>query len=99
MAQPTFNHTRADGPFDPCPECKALMTPKQLEALRKDQEVVKKIEVEEAETTCDKCGKEFPDSGAFLLHMGIQHKETVRDLLNLPAFRQAVLDEEEPPKN
>jgi hypothetical protein len=24
---PTFNHTRSDGPFDPCPECAALMSP------------------------------------------------------------------------
>lgn len=33
---PTFNHTRSDGPFDPCPECAALMGPASREALYRD---------------------------------------------------------------
>ena len=31
--EPVFNHTRADGPFDPCPICLLLMSKKQLRTL------------------------------------------------------------------
>lgn len=34
--QPAFNHTREDGPFDPCPACLPLMTQKDLVALVED---------------------------------------------------------------
>lgn len=33
---PTFNHTRADGPLDPCPLCLPLMSREQLVALVRD---------------------------------------------------------------
>lgn len=33
---PSFNHTRADGPFDPCPECLERMSRDSLLALAKD---------------------------------------------------------------
>ena len=33
---PTFNHTRADGPFDPCPSCLVMMDGASLIALVKD---------------------------------------------------------------
>jgi len=33
---PTFNHTRSDGPFDPCPACAALMSPAAREPLYRD---------------------------------------------------------------
>lgn len=33
---PTFNHTRGDGLYDPCPICLERMTRKQLVALVKD---------------------------------------------------------------
>lgn len=35
--RPAFNHTRADGPFDPCPECLELMNKAELIALAKDR--------------------------------------------------------------
>ena len=34
--RPTFNHTRGDGEFNPCPECLRLMTREQLIALVDD---------------------------------------------------------------
>lgn len=36
MTIPTFNHTRADGPFDPCPICLEQMSRADLIALVKD---------------------------------------------------------------
>jgi hypothetical protein len=36
VSRPSFNHTRADGPFDPCPECLALMDAVQLRDLVHD---------------------------------------------------------------
>lgn len=36
-AMPTFNHTRYDGPSDPCPLCEAAMSAEALEALHKDR--------------------------------------------------------------
>jgi hypothetical protein len=33
VQRPTFNHTRADGPFEPCVECLQRMTREQLIAL------------------------------------------------------------------
>lgn len=33
----SFNHTRGDGPFDPCPLCLTRMTPRQLSALREHE--------------------------------------------------------------
>ena len=35
-AFPTFNHTRGDGPMDPCPECLALLSREQLLAYVQD---------------------------------------------------------------
>ncbi len=37
MKRPAYNHTRADGPYDPCPECKALMTSAELAELERSQ--------------------------------------------------------------
>lgn len=34
---PAFNHTRADGPFDPCPLCLEVLSRDALLALAKDQ--------------------------------------------------------------
>lgn len=34
---PYFNHTRADGPFEPCPLCLEKMSREQLLALAKDK--------------------------------------------------------------
>lgn len=34
--EPTFNHTRGDGPFNPCPQCLQLMSHSQLIALVED---------------------------------------------------------------
>ena len=34
--RPTFNHTRGDGPFDPCPQCLVLMSREDLIALVRD---------------------------------------------------------------
>ena len=36
VARPTFNHSRSDGPFDPCPECLARMTRSELCELVRD---------------------------------------------------------------
>jgi hypothetical protein len=36
-ARPTFNHSRSDGPFDPCPICLELMDRKSLLQLIKDR--------------------------------------------------------------
>jgi hypothetical protein len=35
-AKPTYNHSRADGPFMPCPECLRRMPRKDLIALAED---------------------------------------------------------------
>jgi hypothetical protein len=37
MKKPTYNHTRADGPFDPCPECAKLQSPAEKEARAADK--------------------------------------------------------------
>jgi hypothetical protein len=34
--RPSFNHTRADGPADPCPECLSLMRPPEVAAFVTD---------------------------------------------------------------
>lgn len=34
--KPTYNHSRGDGPFDPCPECLKLMRKKALRELVRD---------------------------------------------------------------
>ncbi len=39
--QPSFNHTRADGPFEPCTECLQRMTREQLIALVLDMRAVR----------------------------------------------------------
>lgn len=36
--QPTYNHSRADGPFDPCPICAKVMGIKAAIALALDNE-------------------------------------------------------------
>ena len=36
--QPSYNHTRADGPFDPCPQCLDLMPRAALIACIKDMQ-------------------------------------------------------------
>lgn len=41
---PTFNHSRADGPYDPCPKCLRKMTREQLIALVSDlQETIRDL--------------------------------------------------------
>jgi len=35
-ARPSFNHTRADGPFSPCPACLEVMSAADLRALVRD---------------------------------------------------------------
>ena len=45
---PTFNHTRSDGPFDPCPECLGRMSREQLIELARDLLALRR---------CD-CGRE-----------------------------------------
>jgi hypothetical protein len=37
MSRPSFNHTRDDGPFDPCPTCAALMTREELLTVVNDR--------------------------------------------------------------
>jgi hypothetical protein len=54
-ARPTFNHTREDGPFNPCPECAALMTPSEREALYRDSiaSLVAMVAEHEPEHRCE----------------------------------------------
>lgn len=41
---PTFNHTRADGPYDPCPECLRKMPRAHLISLVEDlQETLREL--------------------------------------------------------
>ncbi len=45
------------------------------------------------ELTCARCKQEYPDEKAYLMHFATVHKMTVRDILNLPAFREALEDD------
>jgi hypothetical protein len=58
--QPTFNHARADGPFDPCPQCLDRMSRPALIALVKDLRACARLE-----RGCEVCGADVTPAPSF----------------------------------
>lgn len=81
MKRPTFNHTRGDGPFDPCPECLELMSDEQLWDLADDRR-------ERERAAFERVMQKEVDAAAAKLgmgHLAPVFKIAVDDLSPLPA--------------